>query len=132
MAILNLRRRIRDSGSDSPTFVSPSATIVGTIAGKGTFVCCGTIEGDSDIDGSLTLAHGGQWKGTIRATDVVVGGIIEGSVVALRQIEIAASARVKGSLSAKSIAVAEGAIIDGEINVTSGAAPIKFQEKRQT
>jgi cytoskeletal protein CcmA (bactofilin family) len=132
MAMLNLKRRLRDSGSGTPTFVSPSARIAGTIAGKGTFVCCGTVEGDSDIDGSLTLAHGGQWKGTIRATDIVVGGTVEGDVIALHQIEIAASARVTGSLTGKSIAVAEGAIINGDINVTSGAAPIKFQEKRQT
>jgi cytoskeletal protein CcmA (bactofilin family) len=53
-------------------------------------------------------------------------------VVARQRIEIAATARVTGSLRGKSIAVSEGAIIEAEIKVTSGEAPVKFQEKRQT
>lgn len=130
--MFNLKRRIHDTASGTPTFIAPSARIVGSIAGQGTFVCCGTIEGDCDIDGSLTLAQGGKWKGTMRATHIIVGGIVEGNVVARERIEIAATARVAGSLTGKSLAVAEGAIIDGEINVTSGESPVKFQEKRQT
>jgi cytoskeletal protein CcmA (bactofilin family) len=130
--MFKLKRRIQDSTSGTPTFVAPSASILGTIAGQGAFVCCGTIEGDCDIDGSLTLALGGRWKGTMKATDIIIGGTVEGSVVARQRIEIGASARITGSLSAKAIAVAEGAIIDGEIKVTSGEAPVKFHEKRQT
>lgn len=130
--MFNLKRRMHDSTSGPPTFVAPSTNIVGTIAGQGAFVCCGTIEGDCDIDGALTLALGGRWKGTMKATDIIVGGTVEGEVVARQRIEIGASARVTGSLSAKSIAVAEGAIIEGEINVRSGEAPVKFHEKRLT
>lgn len=68
----------------------------------------------------------------MKATDIVVGGIVEGDVVARQRIEIARTARVTGSLSGKSIAVAEGAIIEGTINVTSGEAPVKYHEKRET
>ena len=130
--MFNLKRRMHDSTSGPPTFVAPSTSIVGTIAGQGAFVCCGTIEGDCDIDGSLTLALGGRWKGTMKATDIIVGGTVEGNVVARQRIEIGGSARVTGNLSAKSIAVAEGAIIEGELKVRSGEAPVKFHEKRQT
>jgi cytoskeletal protein CcmA (bactofilin family) len=129
--MISLKRRMHDSTGGPPTFVAPSTSIVGTIAGQGAFVCCGTVDGNCDIDGSLTLALGGRWKGTIKATDVIVGGTVEGDIVAQQRIEIGSSARVTGSLSAKSIAVAEGAIIDGEIKVMSGDAPVKFQEKRQ-
>jgi len=130
--MFNLKRRMHDSTSGPPTFVAPSVRFVGTIAGQGSFVCCGTIEGDCDIDGSLTLALGGRWKGTMKATDIIVGGTVEGDIVARQRIEIGGSARITGSLSAKSIAVAEGAIIEGEIKVSSGEAPVKFHEKRQT
>lgn len=130
--MFKLKRRIHDTTNEPPTFIAPSARIVGTIAGRGAYVCCGTIEGDCDIDGILTLADGGRWKGTMKATDIVVGGIVEGDVVARQRIEIARTARVTGSLSGKSIAVAEGAIIEGTINVTSGEAPVKYHEKRET
>ena len=52
------KRRIQDTTNGPTTYVAASTTIVGTIAGKGAYVFCGTIEGDCDIDGPLTLAAG--------------------------------------------------------------------------
>jgi cytoskeletal protein CcmA (bactofilin family) len=129
--MLKFKRRIQDSTHGPTTYVAASTTIVGTITGKGAYVFCGSVEGDCDIDGPLTLAEGGRWKGTLKATDIVVAGIVDGDVVAQQRVEILGSARVTGSLSGNSIAVAEGAIIAGEIKVTSGAAATTFQEKRQ-
>jgi cytoskeletal protein CcmA (bactofilin family) len=125
------KRRIQDSGGGPATFVAPSTKIVGTITGKGAYVFCGTMEGNCDITGPLTLAKDGRWKGTMKATDIVVAGVVEGDVIASQRVEIAGTARVTGSLSGNSIAVAEGAVIEGEIKVTTGAEPVKFQEKRQ-
>jgi cytoskeletal protein CcmA (bactofilin family) len=124
------KRRIQDSNGPT-TYVAASTTIVGTITGKGAYVFCGTVEGDCDIEGPLTLAAGGRWKGTLKATDIVVAGVVEGDVIAGQRVEILGSARVTGSLSGNSIAVAEGAIIAGEIKVMSGAPPTQFLEKRQ-
>jgi len=128
--MLNFKRRIQDVNGSPATYISASTKIVGTITGQGTYVFCGTVEGDCDITGPLTLAEGGRWKGIMRATDIVVGGTVEGDVVARQRVEILGTARVTGSLSGNSIAVAEGAVIEGEIRVTSGEQPIKFQEKR--
>jgi len=125
------KRRIQDTTNGPTTYVAASTTIVGTIAGKGAYVFCGTIEGDCEIEGPLTLAAGGHWKGILKATDIVVAGVVEGDVVAKQRVEILGTARIMGSLSGNSIAVAEGAIIEGEIRVTSGASPVVFEEKRQ-
>jgi cytoskeletal protein CcmA (bactofilin family) len=124
------KRRIQDT-SGPTTYVAASTKIVGIVTGKGAYVFCGTVEGDCDIDGPVTLAAGGAWKGILKATDIVVAGVVEGDVVAKQRVEILGTARITGSLSGHSIAVAEGAIIAGEIKVTSGAAPTTFQEKRQ-
>jgi cytoskeletal protein CcmA (bactofilin family) len=124
------KRRIQDSSSGPTTYIAPSTRIVGSISGQGAYVFCGTIEGDCDIDGPLTLADGGKWKGTIKATDIVVAGMVEGDVIARQRVEIAGTARVSGSLSGNSIAVAEGAVIEGEIKVMSGTVPTTFQERR--
>jgi cytoskeletal protein CcmA (bactofilin family) len=125
------KRRIQDVPTGPTTFIGPSTKIVGTVTGQGPYVFCGTVEGDCDINGPLTLAEGGRWKGTLKATDVIVAGIVEGDVVARQRVEIAGTARVTGSLSGNSIAVAEGAVIEGEIKVMTGGAPVTFQEKRQ-
>jgi cytoskeletal protein CcmA (bactofilin family) len=125
------KRRLRDSTTGPTTYIAASTTVVGTISGQGAYVFCGTVEGDCDITGPVTLAESGKWRGTLKATDIVVAGVVEGDVVARERVEIGGTARVSGSLSGQSIAVAEGAVIEGEIKVTSGDAPIEFQEKRQ-
>jgi cytoskeletal protein CcmA (bactofilin family) len=125
------KRRIRDSSAGPTTYVSPSTKIVGTITGQGAYVFCGSVEGDCDISGPVTVAEGSRWKGTLKATDVVVAGVVDGDVISLQRVEIAGTARVTGSLSGNSIRVAEGAVIEGEIKVTNGGLPERFEEKRQ-
>jgi cytoskeletal protein CcmA (bactofilin family) len=128
--MLSFKRRIQDTAGPT-TYVAATTTIVGTMTGKGAYVFCGTVEGECDIDGPLTLAAGGRWRGVLKATDIVVAGVVEGDVVAKQRVEILGTARITGSLAGHSIAVAEGAIIEGEIKVTSGAEPTTFHEKRQ-
>jgi len=128
--MLNFKRRVSDTNRHA-TYIAASTTITGTITGQGAYVFCGTVEGNCDINGPLTLAEGGRWKGTMKAADIVVAGTVEGDVVAQQRVEIAGTARITGSLAGNSIAVAEGAIIEGEIKVTSGEPLTKFQEKRQ-
>jgi cytoskeletal protein CcmA (bactofilin family) len=130
--MLKFKRRMQDSNHGPKTYVSAGTRIAGTIMGKGAYVFCGTVEGDCEITGPVTLAEGGHWKGTIKATDIVIAGTVEGDVIGEQRVEIAGTARVTGSLAGLSIAVAEGAIIEGDIKVKSGGAPSTFQEKRTT
>jgi hypothetical protein len=37
---------------------------------------------------------------------------------------------IRGKVSARTIAIAKGAIVDGEIEVTSGEPLLEFEEKR--
>ena len=124
------RRRILDSKRGPTTFVAPDTEIVGTIKGEGEYIFCGRVEGDCEIRGPVTLAAGGTWEGTMRAHDLIIAGHVEGDVIAAERVEVAGTARVSGSLAGQSIAVAEGAVIEGEIKVTNGTAPVQFEEKR--
>src|SRR5262249_33505189 len=72
------KRRIQDVPTGPTTFIAPSTHIVGTVVGQGPYVFCGSVEGDCDINGPVTLAEGGRWKGTLKGTDVIVAGIVEG------------------------------------------------------
>lgn len=126
------KRRILDSADGASTYIAPTTKIKGSITGKGSYVFCGEIEGDCEIDGPITLAAGSQWKGTLRGKDVVVAGRIDGDVIAEHRIEVANTAHIAGSLAGRSIAVAEGAVIEGDIKVTNGGSATEFKEKRQT
>ena len=47
------------------------------------------------------------------------------------KLEIRKTARIRGSVRARTIAVAQGAVIDGDMAVTSGAPVVHFEEKRK-
>ena len=128
--MLKRKRRILDAVPGPATYVTPDTAIVGQITGSGPYVFAGRVEGDCEIDGPATLAAGGVWKGTMQATDLIIAGEVDGDVIARDRVEVAGTARITGSLSGNSIAVAEGAVIDGEIKVTSETAPQQFTEKR--
>ena len=124
------RRRIQDSARGPTTYIGAGSKICGKLTGKGAYVFCGEVEGDCEIEGPVTLAEGGHWKGTLKAKDVIIAGTVDGDVIAEQRVEIAGTAKIAGSISGNAIAVAEGAIIEGEIKVQSGKTPVSFEEKR--
>ena len=125
------RRRIRDRSSGTATLISEGCKITGVITGNCDFQVNGEVEGDCEIDSTLTLARGGLWKGTIRAENVIVSGHVEGDILASGRVEITDTAKITGTVSAQAIAVAEGAVVEGVMKTTSQQEPVGFVEKRQ-
>lgn len=125
-------RRIRDRSSGPATLISEGCNIVGTITGNGDYMINGSVEGDCDLEGSVTLAANGYWKGRIKASTVIIAGTVEGDVEAEGNLEISATARINGAVSGESIAVAVGAVVEGVMKTTDRAMPKKFEEKRQS
>jgi len=126
------RRRIRDRSSGTATLISEGCRVSGVITGNCDFQVNGEVEGDCEIDSTLTLARNGLWKGTIQAGNVIIAGHVEGDIIASGRVEITDTARITGTVSATAIAVAEGAVVEGVMKTTSQSEPIGFIEKRQT
>ncbi|MBM0103831.1 polymer-forming cytoskeletal protein [Steroidobacter sp. S1-65] len=124
------RRRLADRVSSSPTFIGSGSRFTGDLECTSDLVVGGTVVGDGDVHGALTLSEGGRWEGEIRAGNAVIAGEVEGAVTIAEKLELRATARIKGSLRARTIAVAKGAIIQGDMAVTSGSPVVHFEEKR--
>ena len=103
---------------------------MGNIRGAGQFVVSGEVHGDGEIDGGLNLAVTGVWNGNIQAHHAVVAGKITGGLTVRDKLEIGYTAVIRGKVSARTIAIAKGAIVDGEIEVTSESPMLQFEEKR--
>ena len=125
------RRRLHDRSSGAATLINEGCKITGVISGNGDFLVNGEIEGDCDVDGTVTLAHNGLWRGTIKANSIIISGHVEGDIVAAGMVEIAASAKIVGTVSGDAIAVAEGAVVEGVMKTTGQADPVEFVEKRK-
>jgi cytoskeletal protein CcmA (bactofilin family) len=124
-------RRLRDRSAGPATLISEGCKISGLITGNSDFQISGEIDGDCDLEGTVTLAKDGIWTGTIKAGNVVVAGRVDGDIVASGMIEITATARITGTVSGEAIAVAEGAVVEGVMKTTGRSDPQEFVEKRQ-
>jgi cytoskeletal protein CcmA (bactofilin family) len=110
--------------------ISEGCKIKGEITGRGNFMINGEIDGQCDIEGTVTLAKGGFWRGTIKADSIIVTGTVEGEIHAAGGVEIGDTARISGSVFGESIAVAEGAVVEGAMQTTGRDQPTEFVEKR--
>jgi cytoskeletal protein CcmA (bactofilin family) len=124
------KRRFFEGISVTPTVIGAESVFVGNVRGVGEFVVSGEVHGDGDLEGGLNLSVSGIWHGDIRAQQAIIAGKITGSLTVQGQLEIGYTAVIRGRVSARSIAIAKGAIVDGEIEVTSDAPMLRFEEKR--
>jgi cytoskeletal protein CcmA (bactofilin family) len=124
------KRRLLDFLGGSPTFVAEGCRITGDVETSGPLVLGGTIHGDGHVQGALNIAAKAEWEGEIRAEQAIIAGKIIGTLTVTGKLEIGATAVVRARVSARSIAIAKGAVIDGELLVTSGEPIVSFEEKR--
>lgn len=110
-------RRTLDAVNGFNTSVGPDNIFKGSITGTGHSIILGKVEGDSDVEGTLVVGEGGAWTGNIFAENVVIAGIVEGNIVAKEKIDVVSTANIKGSLTSPFIAIAEGAVHEGEIHM---------------
>jgi cytoskeletal protein CcmA (bactofilin family) len=125
------KRRFLEGTAASPTFIGGESIFVGNIRGTGQFVVSGEVHGDGDIDGGLNLSESARWHGHIHARQAIIAGEIIGSLIVADKLEIGCNAVIRGKVSARTIAIAKGAIVDAEIEVTSDAPVVRFEEKRE-
>src|ERR1700722_5363403 len=125
------KRRFFENDSVTPTFIGAESVFVGNIRGTGHFVVSGEVHGDGELKGGLHLSATGSWYGFVQAQQAIVAGKITGGLSVKDKLEIGYSAVIRGKVSARTIAIAKGAIVDGEIEVPSGAPVLEFEEKRQ-
>ena len=112
-------RRTLDAVNGFNTSVGPDNIFKGSITGTGHSIILGKVEGDSDVEGTLVVGDGGVWTGNIFAENVVIAGKVEGNIVAKEKIDVVSTANIKGSLTSPFIAIAEGAIHEGEIHMAN-------------
>jgi len=124
------KRRLLDFMGGSPTFVAEGCRITGDIETIGPLILCGMIRGDGHVRGALSTSDKSEWEGQIRAERAVVAGKVAGTLTVEDKLEIGATAVIRARVSARVIAIAKGAVIDGELVVTSGEPVVSFEEKR--
>ncbi len=124
------KRRLSDAPEPSPTVVAEGVTFNGDLIAPGAVLISGNVRGDGQIGGLLQLARQASWTGEVHAAAAVIAGRLEGCLKVTGALELGSKALIRGRVIAKSLAVARGAVIEGDILITSGEPIQQFEEQR--
>ncbi|MBX3694557.1 MAG: polymer-forming cytoskeletal protein [Steroidobacteraceae bacterium] len=124
------KRRLLDQFGSSPTYIAEGSRLQGDIETRGPLVLSGTFEGNGRCAAAVSISVGARWHGDLHAKTGVIAGEVIGNVTIDEKLEIGATAVIRGSIAARTLAIANGAVIDGDIVVTGTQPVVKFDEKR--
>jgi len=126
-------RRFTDTRSPA-TVISVGTIVRGDVTGGDSVEIRGTLEGDCRIEGLCVVTEKARVLGNIEAGGVVVAGEVEAGTIAAERIELRASARVRAAITARVMAVADGAFFEGEVQMLgpeAPAGPVLFKDRRK-
>ena len=127
-------RRFTDTADPNTTFVGHGMRITGNLVSDGPVDVAGALDGDIRVNAHCRVRQGARVTGRLEAKSLVVEGEVSGPALVADKVEIGATARVKSSIQARIVAIADGAFFEGEVRMdgTGGSAtPQTFTEKRR-
>jgi len=77
----------------------------------------GTVDGDIQCGGALTIGESAEIRAKISGQVVIIRGKVEGNVSAREKLELLAPARLIGNVSTPRLIVAEGVVFDGDCSM---------------
>ena len=111
------------------SIIANGMRIVGDVESAGVIKVDGRIEGSVSGARQVLLGRGASIHGAILADEVVIGGLVDGGIVAAERLELQATAVVNGDIETKSIVVLEGARINGGVRMRDASA-LRGDEQR--
>jgi cytoskeletal protein CcmA (bactofilin family) len=113
------RSRAKRNAEAGYSVVDDHLTVRGELDTEGTVRVDGHVEGRMHRVGVLIVGPAGSVTGDVEAREVVVAGTILGSVQASKRIEVQATAKVRGDVSAGAMQLHEGGVVHGHIAVAN-------------
>ena len=113
------RRQPTNEEGSKVANIGKAISIRGDLTGNEDMVIEGQVEGKVDLpNNQLTVGANGNVKAEIHAKGVVIIGHVVGNVIGVERVEIQATGSVEGDVTAPKLVVAEGAQINGAIQMT--------------
>ena len=98
--------------------IGPKTVVKGEVTGDEDVLVEGTVDGQIRISRDLRVGAGGVVKATVEAQSVVVSGEFVGDCRASHRVEIQATGRLTGNISAPRVVIAEGATFKGNSDMS--------------
>jgi len=99
---------------DMNTVFGRQSLFDGEITTKGSIRVEGEITGTINADGNVFIGETGQIHSDIEGCEVVIGGKVEGDIIARNKLTILKTGILKGDIKAKKLEIEEGARFIGK------------------
>lgn len=103
--------------------IGAGLVLMGRLRGDGDMRIEGVLEGEIDLDGDVSLGATSNVVAPVRGHSVEVEGELVGNVIAERDLTVRAGGRVRGDVRAARLAIDDGAIIDGVLDMAFDLGP---------
>jgi cytoskeletal protein CcmA (bactofilin family) len=105
--------------------ITPGISLKGEISGREDLWIGGSVEGTMRMSSArMVVGASGKVQGDVEAREIVIEGKVDGNLRAAERLEIAATGAVRGDAAAPRVALHEGAVFNGSMEVTrAGESP---------
>jgi cytoskeletal protein CcmA (bactofilin family) len=101
-------------------YMSNETVFKGTLSFVGTVRIDGKFEGKVVTDDTLIIGEMGEIKADVEVGSFICMGKVEGTVRAKEKVHLMASSRVSGNFVTPSLTIEQGALLDGNCNMSGG------------
>lgn len=99
------------------TMIGADANLEGSVTLNGGLIVFGKIKGNVITKGPVRIARTAQVIGNITASDIQIGGIIEGNITVDDRIVLGSKSTVKGDMIYRRLYIEEGAKFSGRCDL---------------
>ena len=106
------------SGSNSLSIIAAGTTIDGNVETDGVIRIEGRVEGSIRAARQVLVGRQGEVQGDIHTREAVIGGKVQGTIVATERLEVQGTSVIVGDIDTRAIAVIEGGRINGTVRIS--------------
>ncbi len=110
---------------ETTIYMGKTSSVKGDLHIEGNGRIDGTVEGKVTVSGTLTLGPDGKVSTLIEGDHIIIGGRVDGRIVARKKVELLSSAVVNAEVVTPSFTIEEGAQFNGNCKMIgeSGSRP---------
>jgi len=133
-----LKPRPMNGNTEDITIISNGVKIEGKVTSTGSIRVDGTLKGDLNAKGNVSVGEQGNINGEIVANIVTIGGNVVGTVNAKEKLVLETKCVLKGDIITKLLVIEAGAKFDGKSNmgdlreVSSPSISTKIKDENKT
>jgi len=99
------------------TIVGSSVHLTGSIKDSSDIVIFGSVDGEISSDQKIVIEESARVKGPVTGREVMVSGIVTGTITAKDRLELSPTGMIKGNIDTNTLLIHSGASFIGKCNM---------------